>query len=162
MAGKVSSLARPWPAPSRLSSILFLALSCLLPTPEAAILPPPHQIFARPLAISTAAVTVTVTAYASPKGVTSVMSPTETSTCAATSQKSTTVVTAATTTQAPDPASTYSCDIRYCRDGTQFCEYWAGITGWDVSEGPIPGETITALGPCESSGKGKETRGVWS
>lgn len=28
------------------------------------------------------------------------------------------------------------------------CWYWGGFTGYDVSLGPLPGETITKLGPC--------------
>ncbi|KAL7626388.1 hypothetical protein AAE478_003160 [Parahypoxylon ruwenzoriense] len=40
------------------------------------------------------------------------------------------------------------CDYRFCTSGKDVCFYWAGYTSWDVSRGPIPGETITILGTC--------------
>ncbi|KAI6092628.1 hypothetical protein F4821DRAFT_138078 [Hypoxylon rubiginosum] len=44
--------------------------------------------------------------------------------------------------------STLDCDQRVCVNGTSWCRYWAGITGWDSYHQPIPGETVTNLGTC--------------
>ncbi|GKT46670.1 uncharacterized protein ColSpa_06851 [Colletotrichum spaethianum] len=41
------------------------------------------------------------------------------------------------------------CKYKYCNSNTQYCTYWAGITGWDPSLGPIPGMTHTSLGSCQ-------------
>ncbi|OHE95470.1 hypothetical protein CORC01_09203 [Colletotrichum orchidophilum] len=43
---------------------------------------------------------------------------------------------------------TINCDNKWCQDGTSLCAYWAGITGWDPAEGPIPGETVASIGKC--------------
>ncbi|KAI2465521.1 hypothetical protein F4781DRAFT_20922 [Annulohypoxylon bovei var. microspora] len=45
---------------------------------------------------------------------------------------------------------TGKCEYSYCYEGTNVCFYWAGVTSWDVSRGPLPGEIPTMLGPCES------------
>ncbi|KAI1213098.1 uncharacterized protein F4807DRAFT_457183 [Annulohypoxylon truncatum] len=42
------------------------------------------------------------------------------------------------------------CEYSFCYQGTNVCFYWAGVTSWDVSRGPLPGEIPTMLGPCES------------
>jgi hypothetical protein len=44
--------------------------------------------------------------------------------------------------------SSISCDIRYCDGSTSWCHYWAGITSYDPTLGPLPGETRTSLGLC--------------
>lgn len=61
--------------------------------------------------------------------------------------------TAAPYPTAPPPSptsssSSISCDIRYCDGSTSWCHYWAGITTYDPTLGPLPGETRTALGKC--------------
>ncbi|KAI0417688.1 hypothetical protein F5X98DRAFT_138747 [Xylaria grammica] len=41
------------------------------------------------------------------------------------------------------------CDDIFCNtDGNMICIYWAGVTSWDVSLGPIPGERPTIIGAC--------------
>ncbi|KAI1425987.1 hypothetical protein F5Y12DRAFT_794933 [Xylaria sp. FL1777] len=41
------------------------------------------------------------------------------------------------------------CDDIFCNtEGNRVCIYWAGVTSWDVSRGPMPGERPTVLGPC--------------
>ncbi|KAI0426424.1 hypothetical protein F5Y09DRAFT_351321 [Xylaria sp. FL1042] len=41
------------------------------------------------------------------------------------------------------------CDDIYCNtDGNKICIYWAGVTSWDVSRGPMPGERPTVIGTC--------------
>ncbi|KAI1799509.1 hypothetical protein F4811DRAFT_568137 [Daldinia bambusicola] len=40
------------------------------------------------------------------------------------------------------------CDYSYCNSGSKVCFYWAGITSWDVSRGPVPGEVPTIIGTC--------------
>ncbi|KAF4413207.1 hypothetical protein CFRS1_v004208 [Colletotrichum fructicola] len=57
------------------------------------------------------------------------------------------IVTATTTVQPPATPS-IKCDHQWCQDGASMCAYWAGVTGFDPSRGPIPGETVTNLGPC--------------
>ncbi|KAI8160438.1 hypothetical protein K4K49_006687 [Colletotrichum sp. SAR 10_70] len=57
------------------------------------------------------------------------------------------IVTATTTVQPPATTS-IKCDHQWCQDGASMCAYWAGVTGFDPSRGPIPGETVTNLGPC--------------
>lgn len=46
------------------------------------------------------------------------------------------------------PTTTIVCNHKWCQDSTSLCAYWAGITGWDPTEGPIPGETVTSIGKC--------------
>jgi hypothetical protein len=48
-----------------------------------------------------------------------------------------------------DPTPSIDCHYRYCESSTSWCYYWAGVTGYDVSLGPLPGETRTALGVCD-------------
>ncbi|KAJ5013689.1 hypothetical protein K4K57_002453 [Colletotrichum sp. SAR 10_99] len=61
------------------------------------------------------------------------------------------IVTATTTVQPPATTS-INCDHQWCQNGASMCAYWAGVTdflpGFDPSRGPIPGETVTNLGPC--------------
>ncbi|KAI1467102.1 uncharacterized protein F4812DRAFT_465212 [Daldinia caldariorum] len=62
------------------------------------------------------------------------------------------------TTTAPPLSSTSSsrsrssftghCDYSFCNSGSKVCFYWAGITSWDVSRGPVPGEVPTIIGTC--------------
>lgn len=40
------------------------------------------------------------------------------------------------------------CDYSICEGGSNVCFYWAGMTSWDVSSGPVPGEVATTLGSC--------------
>ncbi|KAK1727949.1 hypothetical protein CaCOL14_009953 [Colletotrichum acutatum] len=46
------------------------------------------------------------------------------------------------------PTTTINCNHEWCQDSTSLCAYWADITGWDPTEGPIPGETVTSIGKC--------------
>ncbi|KAH6654430.1 hypothetical protein BKA67DRAFT_535752 [Truncatella angustata] len=67
-----------------------------------------------------------------------------------------------TTTEEPPPpppspapttlstSFTTRCDNALCSEGSRWCFYWAGVTSWDVSLGPIPGETHTILGPVSN------------
>lgn len=48
-----------------------------------------------------------------------------------------------------DPTPSIDCHFRYCESSTSWCYYWAGVTGYDVSLGPLPGETRTPLGMCD-------------
>ncbi|RYP21206.1 hypothetical protein DL765_002345 [Monosporascus sp. GIB2] len=45
-------------------------------------------------------------------------------------------------------STTIHCDNVLCTNDSVWCWYWGGITGYDVGLGPLPGETITVLGPC--------------
>ncbi|KAK0389409.1 hypothetical protein NLU13_2984 [Sarocladium strictum] len=45
-------------------------------------------------------------------------------------------------------SSSISCDLRYCDGSTSWCHYWAGITTYDPTLGPLPGETLTSIGLC--------------
>ncbi|KAI4866423.1 hypothetical protein F4820DRAFT_417072 [Hypoxylon rubiginosum] len=43
------------------------------------------------------------------------------------------------------------CDWSYCNSvGLSVCYYWGGITGYDSRHNPVPGETLTTLGPCST------------
>lgn len=48
-----------------------------------------------------------------------------------------------------EPEPTIDCHYRYCESSTSWCFYWAGVTGYDISLGPIPGETRTSIGTCD-------------
>ncbi|KFH47958.1 hypothetical protein ACRE_012550 [Hapsidospora chrysogenum ATCC 11550] len=48
----------------------------------------------------------------------------------------------------PIPAGPLACDLNFCDGKTSWCFYWAGVTSWDPTHGPIPGESLTAIGPC--------------
>jgi hypothetical protein len=50
----------------------------------------------------------------------------------------------------PPPMTTESveCHYKYCDNGTEWCVYWGGVTGWDPSKGPVPGMTRTSLSGC--------------
>ncbi|KAI1393769.1 uncharacterized protein F4822DRAFT_424232 [Hypoxylon trugodes] len=55
------------------------------------------------------------------------------------------------TTPAPSASSasfTGKCDYSYCESGSEYCFYWAGVTSYDVSLGPVPGEVRTVIGTC--------------
>ncbi|KAH7329258.1 hypothetical protein B0I35DRAFT_473872 [Stachybotrys elegans] len=43
---------------------------------------------------------------------------------------------------------TAACGNEICDGTTSWCFYWAGVTGYDRSLGPIPGVTRRPLGPC--------------
>ncbi|GKT53848.1 hypothetical protein ColTof4_06011 [Colletotrichum tofieldiae] len=59
-------------------------------------------------------------------------------------------ITPAPIDSAPTPApASIDCKYKYCNSNTQYCMYWAGVTGWDPSLGPIPGMTHTSLGVCQ-------------
>ncbi|KAI0549397.1 hypothetical protein F4679DRAFT_546975 [Xylaria curta] len=53
---------------------------------------------------------------------------------------------------ASSPTSTFDdavCDDVFCNtDGNRICIYWGGMTSWDISLGPIPGEQPTIIGTC--------------
>ncbi|CCF39768.1 hypothetical protein CH063_10509 [Colletotrichum higginsianum] len=55
-----------------------------------------------------------------------------------------------TTSTSASTATTIDCKYKYCNNNTQYCMYWAGVTGWDPSLGPIPGMTGTSLGACQT------------
>jgi hypothetical protein len=44
-----------------------------------------------------------------------------------------------TVTAEPTASTPADCNLKYCEDGTSYCHYWAGITGWDSNFNPIPG-----------------------
>ncbi|KAI1131528.1 hypothetical protein F5Y10DRAFT_286448 [Nemania abortiva] len=50
------------------------------------------------------------------------------------------------------PTSSFNndlCDEIFCNtDGNKVCIYWAGVTSWDISLGPLPGERPTIIGTC--------------
>ncbi|KAJ0286913.1 hypothetical protein COL940_002803 [Colletotrichum noveboracense] len=50
----------------------------------------------------------------------------------------------------PAPTVAVDCSYKFCQDSTSYCMYWAGVTGWDVSLGAIPGMQRTSLGNCEA------------
>ncbi|CRK05976.1 hypothetical protein BN1723_001657 [Verticillium longisporum] len=45
--------------------------------------------------------------------------------------------------------SSVLCNPTYCQDSTLYCHYWAGVTGWDVSLGLVPGMQRSSIGECE-------------
>lgn len=57
----------------------------------------------------------------------------------------------------PVPTSSVDCDYKYCQNNSQYCMYWAGVTGFDISLGPIPGMTRTSLGTCEAAASVSQT-----
>ena len=65
------------------------------------------------------------------------------------------------TTTPPEPSPTDNedspkpdCDYAWCDEGTSWCNYFAGITGWDAEKGPVPGTVVTAIGRCDAGGGG--------
>ncbi|WYZ40096.1 hypothetical protein EsH8_IV_000437 [Colletotrichum jinshuiense] len=50
----------------------------------------------------------------------------------------------------PAPIVSIDCKYKYCDNSIQYCMYWAGVTGFDISLGPIPGMVRTSLGACQS------------
>lgn len=55
---------------------------------------------------------------------------------------------------APKISEPPDCQPKYCENGSEYCHYWGGVTGWDISLGPVPGMTRTSLGPCPTSAVG--------
>ncbi|PFH54898.1 hypothetical protein XA68_12498 [Ophiocordyceps unilateralis] len=55
---------------------------------------------------------------------------------------------ASSTTAPPVISLPSACDYSYCDGSSSWCFYWAGITSYDISRGPVPGETRVPLGPC--------------
>ncbi|KPM40643.1 hypothetical protein AK830_g5903 [Neonectria ditissima] len=49
------------------------------------------------------------------------------------------------------PTQSIDCDYKYCESNTSWCFYFVPFTTFDISEGPLPGETRTSLGPCGST-----------
>ncbi|KAM0284999.1 hypothetical protein ACHAQH_001688 [Verticillium albo-atrum] len=47
--------------------------------------------------------------------------------------------------------SSVLCNPTYCQEGTLYCHYWAGVTGWDVSLGLVPGMQRTSVGECDTA-----------
>lgn len=43
------------------------------------------------------------------------------------------------------------CQPGYCENGTSYCWYWGGITGWDSAFNPVPGMVRTSIGTCATS-----------
>ncbi|KAK6866161.1 hypothetical protein PG995_002689 [Apiospora arundinis] len=58
------------------------------------------------------------------------------------------VITPAPQSVTVSSSSTLRCDDEFCSDGSSWCVYWAGITSWDASKGPVPGEKATTIGTC--------------
>lgn len=56
-----------------------------------------------------------------------------------------------TVTAEPTATIPADCNPKYCEDGTSYCHYWAGITGWDSDFQPIPGMVRTSIGACASA-----------
>ncbi|OAA33061.1 hypothetical protein AAL_00526 [Moelleriella libera RCEF 2490] len=57
-------------------------------------------------------------------------------------------------TAPPSLSTTQSCDYAYCDEyGSKWCYVWGGITGFDISKGPIPGETRIGIGLCSGGPK---------
>ncbi|RDA92215.1 hypothetical protein CP533_5711 [Ophiocordyceps camponoti-saundersi (nom. inval.)] len=68
---------------------------------------------------------------------------------AATATVQTTAAADPPATTGPPPVSLHpACDYSYCDGSSSWCFYWAGITSYDVSRGPVPGETRVPIGPC--------------
>ncbi|ORY69975.1 uncharacterized protein BCR38DRAFT_405628 [Pseudomassariella vexata] len=60
---------------------------------------------------------------------------------------------ATATTPAPTSTISYSshtgkCDYSFCSNGNEWCFWYAGVTGWNPSQGAVPGETHAIIGPC--------------
>ena len=54
--------------------------------------------------------------------------------------------------EAPVPTqSSVACDYEYCDGISSWCFYWAGVTGYDPLQGPLPGETRSPLGLCNTA-----------
>lgn len=51
--------------------------------------------------------------------------------------------------------SAVHCHYSYCESSTLWCFYWAGVTGYDASLGPLPGETRTSLDTCHPATEGE-------
>lgn len=58
-------------------------------------------------------------------------------------------------TEAPALPTEAPCHHLYCEDGTYYCHYWGGITGYDEFDNPIPGMTSTSVGSCSTIGEGE-------
>ncbi|KAI0902140.1 hypothetical protein F4806DRAFT_490612 [Annulohypoxylon nitens] len=103
------------------------------------------------------AVTLTLTETVVPVPLATSSSPRQTNFVLPKTTSSTVSVTAqAIMTLPPQPLEstttsfTGKCEYSFCNQGTNICFYWAGVTSWDVSRGPLPGEIPTMLGPCET------------
>ena len=46
------------------------------------------------------------------------------------------------------PSTSLSCDVEYCDGSTSWCHFWAGMTSYDPTLGPLPGETRVPVGLC--------------
>ncbi|EFQ24995.1 hypothetical protein CGRA01v4_06715 [Colletotrichum graminicola] len=55
----------------------------------------------------------------------------------------------ASVAMAASASASIDCKYKYCDGQTQYCMYWAGVTGWNPSLGPVPGMTRTALSGCQ-------------
>lgn len=51
----------------------------------------------------------------------------------------------------PSVSMPIACDYAYCDGTSSWCFYWAGVTAYDPQRGPVPGETITNIGPCSAT-----------
>jgi hypothetical protein len=78
-----------------------------------------------------------------------VLSVASTSLAGLTTTTDTTTPAPSTTTGAPKPTHSVSCSYEYCDGTSSWCYYWAGITAYDPSRGPIPGVTRSPLGSCD-------------
>ncbi|KAK7908595.1 hypothetical protein PG985_015898 [Apiospora marii] len=81
----------------------------------------------------------------------SFFSPATTSTTQHTTTSASSVVTPApqwVSVSVSGTSTSIRCDDEFCSDGSSWCVYWAGITSWDASKGPVPGEKATIIGTC--------------
>ena len=49
------------------------------------------------------------------------------------------------------PSLSVHCDAQWCDGSTSWCLYWAGVTSYNPSLGPIPGEVATQIGTCTAN-----------
>ncbi|KAI0476709.1 hypothetical protein F4859DRAFT_59165 [Xylaria cf. heliscus] len=62
---------------------------------------------------------------------------------------SSTITVVGSSSSTPSTTDVITCDDIFCNtDGNKICIYWGGMTSWDISLGPIPGERPTIIGTC--------------
>ncbi|KAI1306334.1 hypothetical protein F5Y03DRAFT_406026 [Xylaria venustula] len=100
-------------------------------------------------AISTASInksSLLVDTKTPPHHLSSTLRSTHTSNVTTTFVTITSVISSSSLTSSFDDAT---CDDIFCNtDGNRICIYWAGVTSWDISRGPMPGERPTIIGAC--------------
>lgn len=53
----------------------------------------------------------------------------------------------------PEPTTSLNCHYEFCDGSTSWCWYWAGVSSYDPTLGPLPGERRTSVGSCQYSSK---------